>query len=200
MAIANMEYERMDDQIENASRAGLLHTSFGTFKMPSFSASVRRRFEAEAYLRNLNAGMEPQVISPQASYRNQFFDLLGSLSGNGLLSLRPLIMPDPESEALNFNCLARNNYKKLDEKILPRTKSKEEVIDILFNTGLSGGQDWNDVHSSWRKVQREYGFSPLVNWMARHLRGTMSDVMLVPTPIVRSSVSTIPQFPESHQF
>ena len=194
MAIGNMEYERLDEQVENASRAGLLHTSFGTFKMPSFSASLRRRFEAEAFLRDVNAGMEPQVVSPHVSCRNQMIDKLDPLLGNSLVKYtRPLILPDPEIEALNFNCVARNNYMKLDENIHPRVKSREEVVETLFGTGLSSNQNWTDVHSSWRRIDREYGFSPLVDWMGRHLQASMSDVMLVPTPIVRGSINTVEQ-------
>lgn len=194
MVIGNMEYERLDRQVENASRAGVLHTSFGHFKMPSFSASLRRRFEAEAYMRDVNAGMEPQVVSPHVSCRNHLLDRLNPLVGNSLIQYpRPLILPDPETEALNFNCVARGNYIKLDERIHPRTKAREEVIETLFGTGLSSSQNWTDVHSSWRRVERDYSFSPLVDWMARHLQATMSDVMLVPTPIVRGSVKTVEQ-------
>lgn len=192
MDIENMIYERIDEQLGNVSRAGVLHTSFGSFEMPAFSASLKRRFEAEALLRNVQAGMGPQVISPNVSYRNYTIDRLSPLIGNNKLGYRrPLVLPDIESEALNFNCVARENFRILDQKILPKVRGKEEVVDILFRTGLSSSDNYVETHSAWRRAEKEFSLSPLVDWIGRHLQASMSDVMIVPTPIVRSDVKSV---------
>lgn len=171
-----------------ASRFGELVIGSGKYSMPACSPAVRTKTDVKAVIKNRNAGMKLEVLSPYLSRRINLFQELNPLitQVNQIMAAfeKPLIIPDIESEALSFNCTARREYKKIGGYV--------NSVEKLLNTGLVGnsGNGQQSVHTAWKEVDSKYSLSGLVNWMISSQSSVGSDVLLLPTPIIRSSKTT----------
>jgi hypothetical protein len=171
-----------------SSRFGELVTGSGKYSMPVCSPALRTKADVKAVIKNINSGMKLEVLSPYLSRRNKLSQELKPLITQGSQTMvtfgKPLIIPDIESEALSFNCIARLEYMKMGGYV--------SSVEKLLNTGLVGNSSngQQSVHTAWREVDKKSSFSGLVNWMITSQSSVGSDVLLLPTPIIRSSKIT----------
>ncbi len=190
-------YEEQTIHEHSASRVGVLHTPVGDYVLPGAMPGIRTSTDLDAIQLNREAGLAVKLVSPHASqlaaigsrFESVFFPRQTQL----LPYPRPLVLADIESESLSFNCTARQNYQELDRAFY--TTGPSESINILMRTGFdtNSGSAAQETHTAWRLVEREYGFGPLIDWTERHLAAARSDVLFVPTPIMRKDVMTVKQ-------
>lgn len=192
---SKLEYELLESQ-KVFARFGILNTSKGSFMMPCVSPGIRTAYDAKALLDNMSGGLQPQVITPYLSYRRSILPTLADLLGRSYLKkliepFRPLIIPDPESEALSFNCIARNNFKKLGD--VPST------VKTLLTTGLTSNPEKGKpkVHSAWKMVRKDFGLSTVKEWAMKLHRAIGADVFLAPSPIMRGNPKLVKESFES---
>ena len=188
-----MKFESQSVQSVASARFGQIDTPVGKFGVPTVAPGIRTSLDVDALLENIRAGMPILAVSPYASF--------GATLGVSLSALkqptptlgvrpanRPLFISDPESEALSFNCVARARYLK-------RMPAPGVAIKALLSTGLrsqkkataEGRSPLTQVHSTWREVERGYTITPVVNWSAHFQSAVKSDVLSLPTPIIRDA-------------
>jgi hypothetical protein len=170
------------------ARFGELTTNAGTHRLPVASPGVRTAVDVAAVLENVASGMPLGVLTPFASYGVALGTRIAPMIQRGgqqvvVLPARPLVIADPEGEALSFHATARDNF--LRTRPLPTAS-----IVQLLRTGLGGEKQ---VHETWRAVIKANGTAPIVEWMAQRMQAVHSDVMTVSTPIIRSSMDTVTQ-------
>ena len=186
-ALEKLEYVSADAQ-EAVSRFGSLRTSAGTYKMPCICPAIRTRCDALAVLANVDQGIIPGVISIHASYVDKVVAVMGGYLGGGEEAIRlerPLVILDPESEALSSDCIARRNFQAMGD--IPQS------VDILMTAGLRGGGKYNrpKAISAWRQVKKDYTLSGVKDYYARLHMAARADVFLAPTPIVRNDLNEL---------
>jgi len=174
-----------------ASRFGMLRTSSRGYEMPCISPSIRTETDAVAVTRNVADGMNPQAIilhlSYRDSYRHVITDFLGrSYSDPRVHLAEPLILPDPESEALSFHCIARDNYLALGT---PPTTVKRLLNTCLSKDNHSKGR--YNAHTTWKEVRVNYGLTAVKDWLVSNHTAVGAHVFLAPSPIIRSDLETI---------
>jgi hypothetical protein len=157
-------------------------------ELPAASCGIRTELDVTAVESNVRSGMGVQVVSPYASY--------GIGLGSQLLRVarpkpslaaidppRPLVIADSEAEALSFHTISRDNFK--------RTKpSPTDSVLQLLSTGPGGDQP---AHVVWRKVLKQNGASPLAEWAMLRMMAVHSDVLTIPTSILRQNPDTVEQ-------
>jgi hypothetical protein len=188
--LSKLEYIEVPAQ-KAISRFGILKTSSGAFNMPCSCPSIRTETDAKAIILNSKRGMVLQSIILHLSYRQRFLptlhDYLGLSYDTPVVRVKgPLVVSDPESEALSFSCTARNNYAAQDN--IPT------VVKDLLKTGLSKDDKAKgriNVHSKWKEIRTSYGLTSLKEWMVSNHKAVGADVFLAPGPIIRSDVDTI---------
>jgi hypothetical protein len=196
-----MKYERVELNPTAKARFGKIETPIAKLVLPAASPAVRTRSDVEALLENVRARMPLRVVTPYASHGATIGLTLAALKSQAKLPtagardpVRPLFIADPESEALNFNCLARSRFLKL-------APAPGAAVSSLLVTGLTAQTSAQEkpplhrtqVHSAWTHFQRMYTLTPLVNWIGQRLLAVKSDVLSLPTPIVRNDLSTVSQ-------
>lgn len=195
MEETTLYYEEQTVYEQSASRVGVLHTPLGEYRLPGVMPSIRTSTDLDAVQLNREAGLEIRLISPYASQLasigTRFGDLFFPRQTRLIPSPRPLVLADVESEALSFNCVARQNYQELDGAFY--SSGRSEAINMLMRTGFDTdvGRASQEAHAAWHQMERDYGYGPLIDWTERHLAAARSDVMLVPTPIMRKDVTTV---------
>lgn len=179
-------YEEIEAQ-KAISRFGKIITSKGSIDMPFPSPGIRTRYDTKALIENIENGMIPRVITPYMSWRNSIMPGLKALLGltyedsSEEEKIKPniLVIPDPEYEALSFNCIARYKYLELGE------------IDVnfrpLFTTKLSG----RNVDQIWKATTDNFGYTGIKDWATNKLDGVESDTFLAPTPIMFASPRSV---------
>lgn len=183
-----MQYLQTTVHRGTASRFGELVVGQRKYQMPACSPAVRTKADVSAVVQNIGAGMKLEVLTPYLSRRNKLSQELKPLitTNSQFMAMygKPLILPDIESESLNFNCIARSEFKKMGGFV--------PSVAQLLNTGLRGDSSAGvqSTHTAWREVDRKYGFSGVVDWMATSQSAVGSDVFLMPTSIIRSEIST----------
>lgn len=118
--ILKLVYKNIEAQ-EAKSRFGKIVTSKGSFDMPCPSPGIRTNYDVKALVKNIENGMHAQVITPYASCRNSIMSELKGIFGlnyedaseKEIIKPNILVVPDPEYEALSFNCNSRYSYAKL---------------------------------------------------------------------------------------
>jgi hypothetical protein len=194
-----MKYNKVELHPTAKARFGEVETPIGKFQLPRAAPAIRTSLDVEALLENVRAGMPLGAVAPYASYGASLGMALAVLKQPippaGLRgSVRPLFVADPESEALSLNCLARSRFLK-------RSPVPGAAVHTLLNTGLrsdskprsDGKPPQVDVHSAWRQFERLYGLTPLVGWTGSQLLAVHSDVLSLPTPIVRDDLASVEQ-------
>lgn len=187
-------YEEQTVHEQAVSRTGILHTPIGDFEVPGAMPSLRTLTDLQAVRLNMDAGLNLRMVSPYssqvASFGRDFDEMFWPHQTRLITVPRPLVLADLESEALNFNCTARANYRRLDGAA--RSVEQGGAMDILMRTGATtdSRHDSIEAHSAWHRVEREFGFGPLMDWTVRRLAAVRSDVLFVPTPIVMRDPTT----------
>lgn len=148
-----MQYVEEATAQRAASRFGMLRTSSRSYEMPCISPSIRTEMDAIALAQNIAGGMSPQAIVLQLSYRDSYRHVIMNLLGRSYSDpqvhlAEPLIVPDPESEAFSFHCVARDNY--LDLGTVPTT-TRRLLSTCLSKDNHSKGR--YNAHSTWREVR-----------------------------------------------
>lgn len=186
-----LEYEEETSAQKAISRFGTLKTPSGTHRMPCICPSIRTDTDARAVTENLADGMNPQAIALYLSYRRSIMPSLSTFLGKTYddTTVRlagPLVIPDPESEALSFNCVARSNYFK--------QSNPPSTVKRLLNTCLSKdnqAEGRHNTHSTWKGIRASYGLTSVKEWLASCHTAVGADVFLAPSPILRADTSTI---------
>jgi len=191
--MAKIEYKTIISQKAKA-RFGELVTGKGSFKLPYISPAIRTHRDCGALLENIKNGLYPQVITPYASCRSSVMsdlkDILGlsyeTTSATGYVRPETLIIPDPEYEAISFNCIARKNFIILG--------SIDKNYRSLFKTALTSSKNTDSrikVEKAWRDITKNYGYTGITDWATSILEGVESDIFLAPTPIVRGTEDSV---------
>ena len=193
MVETRLEYEVRSVYENASSRAGVLHTSIGSFELPATAPGVRTSLDIQALDRNLRNGMKLRVLAPLATHRASLTPTISQMffpqhSMFNVTYDRPLIIADPESEALSFNCIAREQYQSLNAS--SRVVKAGNAVNLLLNTSLSGSGGTQETHAAWSKMEQEYGFAPLISWIAHNLNAAKSDILSIPTPLIRAEART----------
>ena len=180
-----MQYIKEIERNDTSTRYGVLRITDETYRLPACSPTPRTRTEGRALMKLVSDGLKLEVISPHISrYREMNEEigvLLGTMSPVQEVSFRsPLVIPDIESEAINFNCFARSKLFRWDAQ-----SDNYEAEDAIFDVANSNLSGVNDTHSAWRRMIRQFGTLPLLNWQSKLLASIGSDVLFVPTPIIR---------------
>lgn len=171
-----------------ASRFGSIETSKGTFDMPVPSPGIRTHYDVNALIENIKNGMYPRVISPYASCKNSIMSGIKGVVGLSYeneaehkIKVKPniLIVPDPEYEALSFNCSSRYSFAKLG--------GMDANFRGLFETRLSGGK----VEQTWNEITKNFGYTGIKDWATNSLDGVESDVFLAPTSIIFADKNSV---------
>ena len=186
-----MEYIKQIVRNDTQARFGVINTTGETYKLPVCSPMPRTKAEARAVMRNIASGLNLEVITPPMSRRREITAELGGLLGlvNTVQEVslkKPLVVPDIESEALNFSCVARSKFFQWNKDTL--RYEAETAISDLANCGLSGD---DNVHSIWKSTVKKFGYVPILNWYSRSLTAIASDVLVIPTPIIRANTDTV---------
>ncbi len=195
MESRTLAYEEQTVYEQAASRTGVLHTPVGSFDVPGTMPSLRTSTDLEAVRLNVEAGMRLQIIAPYSSQAAAVGPALTAMfwpRQTRLVSIpRPLVLADPESEALNFNCVARTRFRELDKG--SSIAGHSGAIEMLMRAGFDTSAEWDsqEAHAAWRLMEKEFGFGPLMDWTVRHLRAARSDVLSLPTPIIRKDAETV---------
>ena len=183
-----LEYEAIG--VQNAlSRFGLLRTPAGSYEMPAMSPGIRTDVDAEAVLKTMRGGVPVMVITPYLSWSGSHGSVLraGLRSARGGAALEPLlILPDPESEAFSFSCVARNRYRK--------TSAVPVAIRELMRCGLTHDRERGErleVYQGWNHVEAAYGFAGLEKWLETRYVDAGSRVFFAIGPILRSNPSNV---------
>jgi hypothetical protein len=194
---SRLYYEEKTAFEHAASRAGRLHTPAGVFDVPEVSPSLRTLTDWKAVQLNIEHGLQVRVISPYASEADSFGPEFADFFWPTQTRLIPTSVPSPlviadiESEALSFNCKARENYKRLDK---PMGKSgRNEAMELLLSTSgrTDAGLRTQEAHAAWNQMLEEYGPGLLMDWTKQHLTAVGSDVLSVPTPIIKKEAGSV---------
>ena len=169
------------------SRFGNIITNKGVFEMPAPSPGIRTKYDIKALVENIENGMFPHVITPYGSCKNSIMPQLKGLLGlsyednSEKEKIKPniLIVPDPEYEALSFNCIARYNYVKLG--------GMDANFRSLFSTKLTG----QNVGQVWKQITKDYGYTGIKDWASCILDGVESDVFFAPTPMMFATPNSV---------
>lgn len=186
-----LEYEEGRSAQKALSRFGVLKIPSGARRMPCISPSIRTGKDARAVIENIAAGMDPQVITLYLSYRRSFLPTLSTFLGRTYsdASIRlagPLVIPDIESEALSFNCIARAKYLK--------QSSPPSTVRRLLDTCLSKdkrAEGRYNAHSTWKEIRTSYGTTSVKDWLVGCHTAAGAEVFFAPSPILRIDLSTI---------
>ena len=179
-------YKEIESQ-KAISRFGKIITINGSFDMPTPSPGIRTHLDVNALVKNIENGMFPQVITPFASCRNSIMSELKALFGltfedsSEKETIKPniLVVPDPEYEAISFNCNARYSYAKLG--------GMDVNFRELFSTRLSG----KNVEHIWKEITDNFGYTGITDWSTNILDGVESDIFLAPTPIIFATPNSV---------
>jgi len=186
-----MEYVIQREEPAIAARFGMLRLPSASYRLPSAGPGLRTRTDVEAVMENARHGTVPEVLVPYASR--------GRILGPALLPLvrrvasmttpvahPPLVIADVEPEAFNIPSIAQLTYRTA-------SPAPGDVVMRLLSTGLTSDAEANrqEAHAAWRHVQRHFGFAPLVDFVARQQSTVQSDVLSVPTPIIRADQQTV---------
>jgi hypothetical protein len=186
-----MEYVIQREESAAAARFGELRLPSSSYRLPGGGAGLRTRTDVEAVMENARHGTVPEVLVPFASR--------GKVLGPALLPLvrrvasmtapvvhPPLVIADCESEAFSVPSVAQLNYRA-------SSPAPGDAVSRLLSTGLTSDTSAHrqEVHSAWRQVQRLFGLAPVVDFVARQQSTVQSDVLSVPTPIIRSSPQSV---------
>lgn len=162
------------------------------FVMPATAPTPRTEYEARATAYVAERGCDlPVVVVPLArmdAVNAALTPVFGDPRNRSLVessSLRPLILPDIESEALSFGCLARRRFLEHDN--VP--KSVQELMKSGLRADLQNGR--KESGAAWEAVRRRYGLAGLREWEEKHQAQAGSVVFFAPTPIVRASRSSV---------
>ena len=201
IGISQLRYEERTASEHVVPRAGMLHTPVGVFEAPAIMPSLRTLTDWKAVHLNIEKGLRVGIISPYASeadsFGPEFSDYFWPAQTKLLDSMvpSPLVLADIESEALNFNGKARQNYLRLDRPMgdpVGRGR-RTDAMDLLMETGTYTDADYGtrESHAAWNKMLEEYGPGPLMDWTERHLAAVRSSVLFVPTPILRKDERSV---------
>ncbi len=181
---------RYDDRSAHQSiaRFGALNTPTGSYELPAMSPGVRTETDAEALLRTMRGGVPVATITPLLSWSNSMGETLwGALRGaGGAARVRPpLVIPDPESEAFSFNCIARSRFAGLRET--------PALVKALMECSLSGDDGRDETYQHWRTYVAHYGFATFEEWLEEMYISVRSPIFFSVGPIVRASTAKVDQ-------
>lgn len=186
-----MQYVVQREAPAIAARFGELRLPSASYRLPGAGGGLRTRTDVEAIMENARHGTVPEVLVPYASR--------GKVLGPALLPLvrrvasmsapvvhPPLVIADCEAEAFSIPSVAQLNYRA-------SSPAPGDAVLRLLSTGLTAGGSTGrqEVHATWRQVQRHFGLAPVVDFVARVQSTVQSDVLSVPTPIIRSDPQTV---------
>ncbi len=168
------------------ARFGGLLTLNGEFRMPAFSPGIRTQYDCQAVGLNTQAGLGLEVITPFASFHRTLRDFAREfLFGETRVTMPVLVLPDPEYEALSFNCTARANFLRAD--------SHWTSAEMLMKSSLSGHGATTEVYRNWAEVTKEYGLDGVAAWAQAALQRVGSDIFLSPAPLIRATTPEVSQ-------
>ncbi len=181
-----MDYETLQERTDAASRFGVLHQGELNVELPAASPAIRTATDAKAVERAMQGGLRPATITPYASRARRLnTHLTRLLAGGGGLVERPLVVADPEAEALNVSCTARTQYQE--------GGAVHTAIRPLMNTGLTGDARKGrlQTHAAWRQCLRSFGVDPIYRFNAAWQSAVQSDMFLGTGPIVTADPATV---------
>lgn len=162
------------------------------YAMPATAPILRTLAECDALKHLAFTGHQvPAIVIPLTKRRTvtgSIDSLLGSSAAPARALddyvrpvARPLVLTDPESEALSFNCQAR--------AILGDQGVPDSIRTGLFKAGLQGNSEKGTVESgqAWDTYEREYKLATLTKWTAALQEEASSPIYLGIGPIVRAS-------------
>jgi len=145
-----MRYISQSVQPQAIARFGQLKTAKGIVNLPAVTPGIRTKTDALALLKNIDSNLNVSVITPFISAKRTIMPHLQSLYGQSHLfdvkMVKPLVIPDIESEALSMNCTARQRFLQKGNLTLPG-----KTVSPLFSTGLK------NYFSVWKAMDNRFG-------------------------------------------
>lgn len=181
----------LDDEAQNGNvRFGeLAVTPKDRYAMPATAPILRTMAECAALNHLAFAGHQVPAVVVPATKRKLVTGSIDSLLTGSSRALddyvkplsRPLVLTDPESEALSFNCQAR---QAMSEQVIP-----ESVREGLLKAGLQGNSEKGIVESgqAWETYDREYKLATITKWTAQVQEEAGSPIYFGIGPIVRAN-------------
>ncbi len=190
-------YEEETAAQQALARFGRLRTPHAAaVELPAMSPALRTHHDAQALKENVALRMPLNVVTPYLTARgflNGLSEMLGAPGHDSTLvalETRPFVIPDPESEALSLNCIARRNLSAISER---EGIAIPDSVRSLMMSGLSGDSQKGRrvAYTAWKDAQRKYGFSHLADFLRTLYDVVQSDVFLAPSCIIRAEPSRL---------
>lgn len=147
--------------------------------LPDVSFGLRTQADIRIIKKMLSENISIKILSPYASRLQKIRNSLVNILNEKSVGKKPLIIPDIESEAFSFNCIARLEYNNLQPP---------SVVKQLLNTSLSGSSGIKYT-TAWRNAQSN--LRPLYIFTAEAQRRVGSHIYFTPTPLIRGDSATV---------
>lgn len=190
-------------QYVQAEAHSLTHVRFGrivgpagtNFEMPAVAPAPRALYETRAVLRLAkDRAPVPALIIPLSTRQSTAAELGAylrrsaqrTLDGENYYPDRPLVFPDPESEALTLGVDARLRFQR---DSLPIPESFASLLQSGLEADSSRGRP--ETGAEWERVRSDFGFAGLASWFERAEAQAGANVFLAPSPLIRASVHSV---------
>jgi hypothetical protein len=109
-----------------------------------------------------------------------------TLDGKLYFPDRPIVLPDPESEALATGVDSRARIQS-DTLTLP------DSLRELLQSGLTADpkKGRKETGAAWELVRKDFGFSALASWYERAESQAKASIFLAPSPVVRGTSASV---------
>lgn len=158
------------------------------FAIPALAPLPRTQIECEALIAVLSRGAPMPALAIPVSRRKLTTGMLTGILGQAtqatLTEVRikqPVVVSDPEAEALSFPCLART--------LLAKEPGTPDGIARLMTCNLRGNVEkrQNPTTEAWREFLKQYGYSMMASWARGLQLESRSKIFVAPTPLARAS-------------
>jgi hypothetical protein len=166
------------------------------YETPTAAPLISTGTEGRSLLRLLQAGWRTQAIVVPLSRRRSVKSELGSLVDPALSTLdgfvqpheRPIILVDPEAEALS--CPGRAREAFLDDKGSPPPNQALPLLNSALRSESSGSKR-PEYGKVWDQSIGSVGLASVGEWYERMTREAGASSYLAPTPVIRASLASV---------
>lgn len=193
-----MEYIVRTEPRGTIARVGVISDTRRRLEYPTpvTSPAIRTTLESRALLRLLKDGARTPALFIPLSRRKEVKGVLGSVIDSTRTTLdgfvgssdRPMIIPDPESEAFTLPCRARDNFR--DDGYSPIPTQAEELFGSVLRVSPKqfGHREYG---KAWDETASKVGIASLGEWYERITHEAGSSVYLAPSPMIRASTQSV---------
>ena len=163
---------------------------------PASAPVLATTTEATATLRLFQDGVRTPVIFVPLSRRGAMKSQLGSLMDRSVGTLdgfvgpteRPMILPDPEAEALSSPSRARDLF--LNDKLSPPPDQARALLDAVLRQETKGKMR-SEYGKIWDQTLSTVGIANVGEWFERMTHEAGSSAYLAPSPVIRGSQRSV---------